>query len=201
MKKQIWLVFEGIDGCGKTTQAKMLDKYFTEHGIKSLYKHVFDSNIGRTIREIFLNNKDLGNIIEILMLCVARCAFLKEMESFFDKYDVIIVDRFYLSILAMQGKTQGDRELINYIRLHMGDIPEPSYLFFIDTSPIECQRRVVERQNGCDRIEKLGLHFHSEVAQRYKVMLKSESNVFVVNGNHDVNTVHSNIVNLVQNIL
>lgn len=115
MKRTQWIVFEGIDGSGKTTQAKMLNTYLKEKGVKSVYKHIFDSQAGNELRELFINN-EFSNTVEILLLCAARQAFFDEIEREIHNFDVIVLDRFFLSILAMQGRTEKDIELINYIK-------------------------------------------------------------------------------------
>ena len=193
MGNPIWIVFEGIDGSGKTTQAKMLNNFLNKNGVKSVYKHIFDSKAGALLREIFIEN-DFGNTFEILLLCATRQAFFDEISNEEKKYDVIIVDRFFLSILAMQGRNNTDIQLINYLQKIICKGREEFYTFYIDTEPIECKRRL-SYKGKCDRIEEKSIKFHNLVYERYFDLVKNQQNVFIINGKTDIITVHQNIVN------
>jgi dTMP kinase len=190
--KPIWIVFEGIDGSGKTTQAKRLNEYLNNHGVKSLYKHVFDSRAGRLLREMFIGNS-FSNTVEILILCAARQAFLDEIAAEASEYDVLIVDRFFLSILAMQGNDNEDIGLINYIRDNICKGGREHIVFHMKTSPESCKSRL-ENRIVPDRIEKKGVEFHRLVFERYLALLRNEENVYHIDGNGDIDEIHQNIV-------
>ena len=192
MMRTIWIVFEGIDGSGKTTQAKMLNEYLSGKGIKCIYKHIFDSKAGSILREVFINN-EFSNTVDILLLCAARQAFLDEIEREKGTFDIIIMDRFFLSILAMQGKSKEDIELINYIKNFIFNKKDIFYTFYLDTNPHECKRRLIKK-SYCDRIERKNVEFHSIVYDRYLDLLENESNVYVFNGDIDIMSLHKKIV-------
>lgn len=198
MNKPTWIVFEGIDGSGKTTQAKLLNEYLNKRGVKSLYRHVFDSKAGRLLRDLFINNT-FGNTVEILILCAARQAFLDETVPTED-CDVIIIDRFFLSILAMQGKEREDVELINYIQNTICRGRGQSIVFYLATSPEECEDRLRNRE-ARDRIEEEGVKFHRMVFERYVTLLRDEENVYHFDGNGDVEKVHRTIVDQTLRVL
>jgi len=192
MGKPTWIVFEGIDGSGKTTQAKRLNEYLNNHGVKSLYKHVFDSRAGRLLREMFIDNS-FSNTVEILILCAARQAFLDEVAAQADEYDVLIVDRFFLSILAMQGNDAEDIELINYIQEMICNGGREHIVFHMRTSPEDCKSRLKNR-TAPDRIEEKGVEFHRMVSERYLTLLRSAENVFHIDGSGDIEEIHRAIV-------
>lgn len=192
MKKPLWIVFEGIDGSGKTTQAKMLSDYLNKNGIKTLYRHVFDSKAGEMLREMFINNS-FSNTVEILILCATRQAFLDEITTEKDKYDVLVIDRFFMSILAMQGNDETDVELIHYIQNNICTESKDLLVYYMNTLPTECNKRL-KNKGTCDRLEEKGVEFHNIVYQRYMALLKREKNVQIFNGNKDVNCLHIEIV-------
>ena len=192
MNKPIWIVFEGIDGSGKTTQAKLLNEYLNRNGVKSLYKHVFDSEAGKLLREMFIGNT-FSNTVEILMLCAARQAFLDETAAAEEECDVMIVDRFFLSILSMQGNDDDDIELINYIQKAICRGMDRPIVFYMNTSPEDCKNRLSGRGTR-DRIEEKGVEFHGMVFERYLTLLRNEENVHQFDGNGEVEAIHKTIV-------
>jgi dTMP kinase len=192
MNKPTWIVFEGIDGSGKTTQAKLLNAYLNKNGVKSLYKHVFDSEAGRLLRRMFIDNT-FSNTVEILMLCAARQAFLDEIATEEEEYDVMIVDRFFLSILAMQGNDDEDIELIHSIQDNVCQGRDRHIVFHMNTSPEDCKNRLSARSVP-DRIERKGVDFHQMVFDRYLTLLRDEENVYQFDGNGDVEAIHQAIV-------
>ena len=191
MGEPTWIVFEGIDGSGKTTQAKRLDEYLNNHGVRSLYKHVFDSEAGRLLRAMFIDNS-FSNTVEILILSAARQAFLDEIASQSHEYDVLIVDRFFLSILAMQGNDADDVELISYIqdRVCAG---RDHVVFHMLTPPGHCKERLRNRV-APDRIEEKDVDFHAMVRDRYLVLLDAVDTVHHIDGTGDVDSIHEDIV-------
>lgn len=192
MNKPTWIVFEGIDGSGKTTQAKLLNEYLNRNGVKSLYKHVFDSKAGKLLREMFINNT-FSNTVEILILCATRQAFLDQTVAEEEECDVLIIDRFFLSILAMQGKDDKDVALINYIRNSICNGRNRSIVFHLNTSPEECKNRL-RRRGLRDRIEEKSIEFHRTVSERYSALLRNEENVYQFDGNSAIESVHRTIV-------
>ena len=199
MKKPLWIVFEGIDGSGKTTQAKLLSDYLNRIGVGSRYKHVFDSQAGRLLREMFINNS-FSNTVEILILCAARQAFLDETAAEETDYDVIIIDRFFLSILAMQGQDDEAVELINYIKGNICGEREQPVVFHMNTSPVDCKKRMISR-NLRDRIEEKDVGFHRVVSERYLALLRNEEHAYQFDGNGDIASVHRAIVDRTLDIL
>lgn len=192
MNQTVWIIFEGIDSSGKTTQAKMLNEFLCGKGIKSAYRHIFDSNAGRILRDVFINNS-FGNTVEILLLCATRQAFLDEIDKERKNYDVIILDRYFLSIYAMQGKNESDIDLITYLKKFICKKNDILYTFFIDTAPDVCAKRL-KQKSCCDRIEMRGLKFHTQVYDRYLMLLEKEKNVTIFDGSKDIILLHQEII-------
>jgi len=191
MNQRTWIVFEGIDGSGKTTQAKLLNEYLLSRGVKSRYKHVFDTAAGKLLREMFINNT-FSNTVEILILCAARQAFLDETAAAED-CDVMIIDRFFLSILAMQGRDDEDVALIRHLQNSICGGTGQSAVFYMNTSPEDCKSRLKSRGIS-DRIEETGVEFHRAVSERYLAFLRDEENVYQFDGNGDIERIHGTIV-------
>jgi len=104
-KKTKIIVFEGIDGSGKTTQIKILKKFFEFKGFSyHLTREPGGSILAEKIRELFLSTKDFSIESQILLCTAARIEHLKYLEEINqdNKYDFIIFDRFIDSTLAYQ---------------------------------------------------------------------------------------------------
>ena len=98
MKKGKFIVLEGIDNCGKTTQAKMLEKYFQEQGIEVvLAREPGGTQIGEEIREVVLKPRDkMANpITQTLLFYAARTEFMDQIvKPNIDAGKMVITDRF-----------------------------------------------------------------------------------------------------------
>jgi thymidylate kinase len=115
-------------------------------------------------------------------------------------YDVLVVDRFFLSILAMQGKSEDDRQLITYLRHTICGPQDAHYILHLRTPPEDCQERLA-RRTAQDRIEAKGVEFHREVFDRYRMLLADEERVFDIDGRGDIEDVHRSIVRTTMSLL
>jgi len=101
------IAFEGIDGCGKTTQAKLLYEHFINNGYTiSLYKEPGDTKIGEKIKSVFFDDKLNDPWAELFLLLASRRVLYKE-RIYNDKSDFIIMDRSVFSTMAYQGYGYG----------------------------------------------------------------------------------------------
>lgn len=198
-KCSLWIVFEGIDGCGKTTQAEMLNNYLNNVGIKCLYTHVFDTEGGRCIRKLFIEDDELNNATEILLLCTARQLYLDKLVSWMENYDVIITDRFFDSIYSMQGKNLSSIDLIATIEKAIMK-NQPEYVqYYIDVPPEVCNMRM-QLRGLPDRVEKKGVSFHRKVYERFKMQITQRKECYVIDGNRTEEAVFHDIVQLTKRI-
>jgi dTMP kinase len=126
-------------------------------------------------------------------LCAARQALLDEIAAEADGYDVLIVDRFFLSILAMQGNDNEDIACINYIRDNICEGGPEHIVFHMKTSPETCKTRLKNKIIH-DRIEEKGVEFHRLVFDRYLTLLRDEENVHHIDGSGDIEEIHKSIV-------
>src|SRR5690625_4140526 len=110
MTKPGWLItFEGIDGCGKSTQIALLREYLEKKGIRfSVFREPGGTSLSEQIRTILLHHKAAMNpVTELLLFSVARSQLIREkVIPLMDKGDIVILDRFYDSTLAYQGNAR-----------------------------------------------------------------------------------------------
>jgi len=145
--KSLFISFEGIDGCGKSTQVKMLMNRFELDGIDSLLvREPGGTQISEEIREVLLKNRNenMAERTEALLMTASRAQLTHDVIiPSLDSGLIVIADRFKDSTLAYQG---GGRGLdINYL-LQLNDFAtfelDPDITFFIDVTADEGHRRL-----------------------------------------------------------
>jgi dTMP kinase len=164
------ITIEGIDGAGKTTQAKLLVKYLREKGKKVLHtKEPGGSDIAYKIRSILLNpNYRIDKYTELFLYLAARADHTKKVIlPGLEKYDIIICERFIDSTLAYQGFGEGiDIELIHKLNslAACGITPKLTILLDREITKLNHQDK--------DRIESKSLEFHKKVREGYLLLSK-----------------------------
>jgi dTMP kinase len=155
IKLPLFIVFEGIDGSGKTTLSEMLFKYFTKSGIPAVKDHEpTEGNWGIQIRKMLQN--DAANADELLKL------FIKDREDdvsiniqpALKKRKVIILDRYYFSNAAYQG-TMGISPVSIIQENRKKKFPEPDRVYLVDIDPELAIKRIVRRNNKAEIFEKM----------------------------------------------
>ena len=153
--------FEGIDGCGKTTQIDMLVDKLQSRNIKnSVFREPGDTSISNKLREILLdNNNQICSESETLLFLAARSQLVREkiMPSI-KNGKIVICDRYFDSTLAYQGYGRGlDKNMINNLNLFAINKAFPSLTFILDINPETAYDRI--KNNGVDRMESEGIDF------------------------------------------
>jgi len=194
----IFISFEGIDGCGKSTQVKLLVEYLNQSGNETtMVREPGGTKISEEIRDILLN-RHLDNICdrtEALLMTGSRSQLTNEIILPYLKKGLnVVADRYYDSTLAYQG---GGRELnlewlikLNHFATYNLD---PNITFFIDIDPKEAQNRKSQEE---DRIERAGIDLQVRVRNAYiKLAQRFKERYVSIDGNSSVNTIHEKIIN------
>lgn len=186
-----WIVFEGIDGSGKSTQARLLAQH-----LDGRYTHIFDTPSGMRIRDLFLETA-ASPLLETLILLAAR-------EAYFSRFDVcgplrqpLITDRYLLSITSMQCLGRPALEsLVSQVAGLLKAQREPDLTIVLDVpaSVARARRSHVSR----DRIEARPLEFHEAVRQRFLQLASADGSCVVLDGSRSVQEVHDDVVALVR---
>lgn len=174
-----FIVFEGIDGSGKTTQINQLSKWLIgtdlipENNKLVITREPGGTKLGKSIRSLLLDTsreKSPGSITELLLYAADRSQHVNEIiRPTLDKGDWVISDRFCGSTLAYQGYGRKlDINLIKDLEAIATQGIAPDITFLLDIPIEESIRRRMNRKD--DRIEKEGREFLSNVSLGFQAL-------------------------------
>jgi len=153
MKKGFFICIEGLDGCGKTTQAKLLVKKLEKMGYEAVYTaEPSCGKIGRFIKKYCLHSKKRASVIvEALLFAADRFEHVKnEILPALDNGKIVVSDRYVYSSLAYQGATGLDLEWIKMVNKHA---IKPDLAIFIDVKPEIVLQRLKRKKSVMENLE------------------------------------------------
>jgi len=182
-----YVVLEGGEGCGKTTQMKMLGEDLTEMGIGVVCTHepggsVYADLIRKVLLAPSISSERLYPKAELLLLEAARTQLCSSVViPAMEEGKLVLTDRNYLSTYAYQGFGRGlSWETIDLLNTFaMGGL-KPDLTIIIDVDPVEGLARATTTEFGKkDRFESENLEFHLKVRQGYLALAKREPNTYI----------------------
>ncbi len=195
-----FIVFEGIDASGKGTQSVKLVDYLNSIGVNAIYTHEPTSTnpIGMLIKDWLDKKIEITSMHAIPLLYAAdRYEHVENViKPALERGTWVIADRYFYSTLAYETAIlNGGDDIFEWIEMVHKYILRPDYVFYIKISPEESVRR---KPKG-DRLERIDMQkkFYSE----YEKIVKKYSNIIVINGEQDVNTVFNDIKSKMDEIL
>ncbi|MFY9258441.1 MAG: dTMP kinase [Dethiobacteria bacterium] len=169
------ITLEGIDGCGKTTQARLLKERLEREAIPHLLtREPGGTAAGEKIRLLLLQKEhSLTDTAEILLYMAARAELVDTVIGpALEAGQVVVCDRYLDSTVAYQGYGgQGDRAWIEALNKRVTKGLWPHLTFLFDLSVEEALRR---RCRSGDRIEERALSYHRRVRQGYRAIAEEE---------------------------
>ena len=196
----LFITFEGADGCGKTTQIELLDKYLQEKGFKTLVtREPGAKGLGEKLREILLNyDGEVSPNCESFLFLADRAQHVDcVIKPALKKGIIVLCDRHTDSTVAYQGYgRQLDIEQIkNLNKIAVNGLkPDLTIVFDID---IETSMQRVGKTK--DRMESAGTEFFNRVRNGYLAIANEEPNrVKVINSADSIENIHKQVVGLVK---
>jgi len=178
----VFITFEGIDGCGKSTQAKLLAAGLGQAGIPCLETHQpGGSSLGGAIRSLLLDaRKAPSALTEALLFMADRGQHVHEcLRPALLEGRVVLCDRYTDSTLAYQGYGSGqDIGILRTLNTIATGALIPDLTFLFDISPKEAAARRSNRQD--DRFEREDFAFHDRVRAGYLSLARAEPERFVI---------------------
>lgn len=195
--KGVFITFEGIDGCGKTTQAQLLVRSLQERGVKTL--HTWEpggTELGQEIRRLFLHmgRPEIDATTETLLMAADRSDHVERViKPALARGETVISERFIDSTEAYQGYAGGvSIDAVRAINAFASRGLEPTITFLLDLDPEEAAQR---RSGRCDRMEAKEMAFHHKVREGYlKIQRRRRDRIFLVDASLPVREVHDAIV-------
>ena len=173
------ITLEGIDSCGKTTQAGLLKRRLGDEAIPHLLiREPGGTPVGEKLRFLLLQKEhSLTNDTEILLYMAARAELVAAViRPALEKGLVVICDRYFDSTVAYQGYGGGgDRAWIGALNEKVTGGLQPHLTFLFDLSVEEALRR---RGGGGDRIEERDLTYHRRVRRGYLAIAEEQPHRF-----------------------
>lgn len=178
-----FITFEGCDGCGKSTQLRLLSEYLTKNGIAHIFtREPGGGKISEAIRGILLNGKnaEMTDECEALLYAAARVQHLHDrVEPALCEGKLVVCDRYVDSSLAYQAYARGlGVEFVGKINAFALEKYPPDVTVFIDLTP----EAAFKRKHGADendRLEQAGIAFHKKVYDGYKRLAEEYSDRIV----------------------
>ena len=194
MAKGLFIVFEGGEGSGKSTQAERLLQRLAESGNRAvLVREPGTTALGLYLREYLKSKRPLTLESELLLFAAARAQLVaEEIKPALDRGITVVADRYTGSTIAYQGFGRGiKQDVIHYMNEYVTGGLEPDITFLLDTDPSEGLNRVGSPQlqmalmpedtaevgradvAGHRRFEDQSMAFHNRVRQGYLEVAKN----------------------------
>lgn len=203
----LFITFEGIEGCGKTSQVNLLSAYLNEQGHNIIMtREPGGTPISEAIREILLSNDSvrMQPHTEVLLYLASRAQHVLDViKPALQNRRIVICDRFSDSTFVYQCFVRGiDRETVERMNNFAVEGIQPHITFVLDVEPAEGLRRAMlrnqEQSRGHDRIESESIEFHQKVREGYlKLIQEYPDRVYIIKSDKDKTEVHGEIKSIV----
>jgi dTMP kinase len=192
-----FITFEGVEGCGKTTQIKLLSDLLAARGIRTLLtREPGGCPIADKIRAILLDaeNRALSPLAELMLYAAARAQHVTEVITpALEAGKIVLCDRFSDATVAYQSFGRSiDRGIIDSLNLLACQGVSPDLTVLVDCDPsvgLERARRRIEATSGPreERFELEALAFHNRVRAGYQQLAADEPDRFlIINGSDSI---------------
>jgi len=202
----LFIVFEGIEGSGKTTQSALLAEYCEQKGVSHMRtREPGGTQLSQRIRSIVLDpDTKISNKAEVLLYLADRAEHVAQvLEPALSQGRVVLCDRYEASLFAYQCGGRGmDKDACVYINQFARGTVIPDFTFWLDVDPYVGLARVRARGNGLDRIELEEMAFHQRVRQGYvEYFMEIGERCLQVDASCDSESIHAIVVSEFERIL
>ena len=202
MKNQFsgkFIALDGPDGCGKSTQAKLLAQWLSKQGVPTeTFRDPGDTAIGEKIRQILLNPEHIAmsTATEVLLYMAARSQLWEEkIAPALTQKKCVILDRWLSSTCAYQGYAGGFG--MNQVKKLAADslgMPWPDLTIVVD---VDLETAANRLSGQPDRMEAKPHEYHQKVREGFLKLASGQKKLVVVDGSGSIETVHERIKQII----
>jgi dTMP kinase len=205
MQRGKFVSFEGIEGCGKTTQIALLSEYLTRHHIPfTITREPGGTAVGEGIRKILLTSETihLTAASELLLFYASRSQnILEKIKPALDRNEMVICDRYYHASMAYQGYGRGiPLDFIRKITDLVCSPYRPDLTFLLDIEPevglARARARNHARTEDEGRFEAEDLEFYNKVRDGYLELASEDERIQLIYADRPIEAVHRHILTL-----
>ncbi|MCM8800621.1 MAG: dTMP kinase [Candidatus Omnitrophica bacterium] len=199
----ILITFEGSEGCGKSTQSRLLYRYLKDKGYPVIYlREPGDTRVGEKIRKILLDPRnEITSLGETLLYMTARAELVyKVIQPALRQGRIVICDRFLDSTFAYQGYGLGvELKVIRFLGKLVTLGIKPDLTIFLDLPVKKCLEK---RKPIKDRIERRSYRYHIRVRKGYlRLVLQDPERIKLVKVDKDKKRTQQKIREIVNSFL
>lgn len=203
----LFLTFEGIDGSGKSTQARLLDEHLRENGYETLLvREPGGTELSERIRSLLLESDvNVHPTAELLLFSAARAQLVAErIRPALEEERIVICDRFYDSTTAYQGAGRGvaDPAWLQSFHRRVTDGLVPDRTYLVDLDPETARSRRDEATTEQDRMEGEDRDFYHRVTAAYDALAEEHpERIRRLDGHRSINALQATIRSDVEALL
>ncbi len=205
LSKGLFITFEGGEGTGKSTQAKILYDYFISNNVNTiLTREPGGCDEAEEIRNLLVKGSidKWDGLTEALMHNAARREHvMRVIKPALLKNKIVICDRFTDSTIAYQGIGQGvNKEFLTYIIKEVTENIIPNITFIFDMDIKNSLIRANKRDNN-NRYEKFDINFHKKVRNYFLSLEKIDKRYIIINASNSIESISKIILASVNKII
>jgi len=205
MQQGKFVSFEGIEGCGKTTQIALLSEYLKKRNIPhTITREPGGTAVGEGIRKILLNSETihLTTASELLLFYASRSQNIQEkIKPALERGEMVICDRYYHASMAYQGYGRGiPLDFIQKLTDLVCQPYRPDMTFLLDIEPevglARARARNHARTENEGRFEAEDLAFYNKVRDGYLELASEDERIQLIYADRPIEAVHRHLLTL-----
>jgi dTMP kinase len=197
-----FVVLDGPDGCGKSTQTVMLYDWLKSHGVEVVtFRDPGGTAVGEKIREILLNpeHAEISVRTELLLYMASRAQLWAEkIKPALGADKCVVLDRWVTSTCAYQGFA-GEFGAARVVEIAEASLERvwPDLAIILDVDVQTAARRM---NRALDRMEQKGAEYHKKVREGFLQLSKFNDNIVVIDATKNIEQVHQTVAGAVRQI-
>jgi dTMP kinase len=195
-----FIVLDGPDGCGKSTQTKALLRWLSEQGVAALgFRDPGTTVIGEKIREILLSpaHQAMTTATEVLLYMAARSQlWTEQIAPALKQGQCVVVDRWLSSTCAYQGFAGGfGMDKVAAVAKDSLERAWPDLTIILD---VDLKTAAGRLNRPLDRMEQKGDSYHAKVREGFLKLASGRKDFSVVDASGEVGTIHKRVIDVIE---